>query len=70
MPGKFEGLDEALRVVRKGGFYIIDDLLPQPNWPPGHAEKVPLLLENLIANRQFTVSTLNWVTGLAIAVRN
>ena len=70
MPGKFDGLDEALRVVRAGGFYIIDDLLPQPNWPPGHAEKVPLLLEALAANHQFKLSIMHWATGLAIAVRN
>jgi predicted O-methyltransferase YrrM len=37
MPGKYEALEEALALVRPGGFYVIDDMLPQPNWPEGHA---------------------------------
>lgn len=32
-PGKFSHLDEALALLRPGGIYLIDDLLPQPNWP-------------------------------------
>ena len=27
--------------------YVIDDLLPQPNWPDGHAPKVPALIDDL-----------------------
>ncbi len=40
-PGKFSHLDEALSLLRAGGIYVIDDLLPQPNWPEGHAPKDP-----------------------------
>jgi predicted O-methyltransferase YrrM len=36
-PGKFSHLDAALALLRPGGIYVIDDLLPQPNWPEGHA---------------------------------
>jgi predicted O-methyltransferase YrrM len=36
-PGKFTDLDQALALLRIGGIYFIDDLLPQPNWPEGHA---------------------------------
>src|SRR3954468_11398805 len=45
MPGKYESLEQALAVLKPGGFYIVDDMLPQPNWPEGHAEKVPVLLD-------------------------
>jgi predicted O-methyltransferase YrrM len=69
MPGKFEGLDEALRVLRPGGFYIVDDLLPQPNWPEGHAAKVPDLLDTLRRRKDFVMSPMNWATGLAVAVK-
>jgi predicted O-methyltransferase YrrM len=48
MPSKYEGLQECLRVVKPGGFYVIDDMLPQ-NWPDGHADKVPVLI-NALAN--------------------
>ena len=44
MPGKYELLDEALELLRPGGIYVIDDMLPQENWPQGHASKVPQLL--------------------------
>jgi len=69
MPGKYEGLEDALAVVKLGGFYVIDDLLPQPNWPEGHAEKVPVLLEQLAANPSFEVLPLVWASGVVVAVR-
>src|SRR5688572_1675648 len=37
--GKYLLLDEVLEMVNKGGFYIVDDMLPQPNWPEGHHQK-------------------------------
>src|SRR6185295_9276234 len=46
-PGKFSHLDEALSLLRVGGIYLIDDLLPQPNWPEGHAPRVPALIADL-----------------------
>ena len=69
MPGKYEGLDLALAVVKVGGFYIIDDMLPQPNWPEGHADKVPILIEQLAANPSFEILPLVWASGVIVAVR-
>jgi predicted O-methyltransferase YrrM len=69
MPGKYESLDEALALVAPGGFYVIDDMLPQPNWPEGHAEKVPTLLYRLSANPQFHMAPLVWSSGVALLVR-
>jgi predicted O-methyltransferase YrrM len=69
MPGKYEALDDALAVVKSGGFYIIDDMLPQPNWPEGHAEKVPVLLDRLTADHRFVVAPLTWASGVVVAVR-
>jgi len=46
-PGKFTHLDRALSLLNRGGIYFIDDLLPQPNWPEGHAPRVPALIEDL-----------------------
>jgi predicted O-methyltransferase YrrM len=67
--GKFEGLDAALAVVKPGGFYIIDDLLPQPSWPEGHGEKVPPLIERLAAHAKFHIVPMSWGSGLIIAVK-
>ena len=38
-PGKYNALDETLAMLKIGGFYIVDDMLQQANWPDGHAEK-------------------------------
>lgn len=69
MPGKYEALGEALAVVKPGGFYIIDDMLPQPNWPDGHAEKVPILLDRLASDKRFAVAPMSWASGVLVAVR-
>jgi predicted O-methyltransferase YrrM len=69
MPGKYEGLDDALAVVKVGGFYIIDDMLPQPNWPDGHADKVPVLIARLAANPGFEILPMVWASGVVVAVR-
>ncbi len=69
MPGKYEGLDQALAVVKAGGFYVIDDMLPQPNWPAGHADKAPVLIEQLAAKPGFEVLPLVWASGVVVAVR-
>jgi len=69
MPGKYEALEEALAVVKPGGFYVIDDMLPQPNWPEGHAEKVPMLLDRLANDARFTMCPMEWASGVVVAVR-
>jgi predicted O-methyltransferase YrrM len=68
-PGKFSHLHEALALLRPGGIYLIDDLLPQSNWPEGHAPKVPVLIDSLEQRNDFTTVRLAWGSGLMIAVR-
>ena len=65
-PGKFEGLEETLALLRPGGFYLIDDLLPQPNWWDGHQASVDHLVENLLQRSDVVQTTLNWSTGLML----
>lgn len=69
MPGKYEALDDALKVVRVGGYYLIDDILPQPNWPEGHGARVPTLIEALSMRSDFVITPMAWATGLVLAVR-
>ena len=69
MPGKYEALDAALAVVKPGGFYVVDDLLPQVNWPEGHAAKVPVLIGKLAAREDFSIVPMAWASGVVIAVR-
>jgi predicted O-methyltransferase YrrM len=69
LQGKYEGLDLALAVVKPGGFYVFDYMLPQKNWPAGHAEKAQVLTERLAGQEDFTLVPMVWASGIIIAVR-
>ena len=69
IPGKYEALDEALALVKPGGFFIIDDMLPQPNWPEGHEAKAAALLDRLSREADFQISPLAWASGIVVLVR-
>lgn len=69
MPGKYDLFEEAFAIVKPGGFYIIDDMLPQPNWPDGHAERVSTFISQLEQRKDITLTKLNWSTGIIICVK-
>jgi predicted O-methyltransferase YrrM len=68
-PGKFFALEETLQLLNVGGFYIIDDLLPQKSWPEGHEEKVKKLIAYLESRSDLSIAKLNCSTGLIIATK-
>lgn len=68
-PGKFWHLDETLALLRPGGIYVVDDMLPQPNWPDGHAEKVDALIRDLESRAAFTSVKATWATGIMMLAR-
>jgi len=65
-PGKYEVLEETLQLIKPGGFYLIDDLLPQPNWPEGHGDNVDRLVKLMSGKKDFVQTTFNWSTGLML----
>lgn len=67
--GKYLLLEEVLAMVTPGGFYVIDDMLPQPNWPEGHDEKAIKLTQYLEARTDLTITKQDWATGIIIAVK-
>ena len=67
--GKYLVLDEALSMLNKGGLYIIDDMLPQPNWPEGHQEKAINLISYLEKRDDLLLTKQVWSTGITIAVK-
>ncbi|WP_162056178.1 O-methyltransferase [Pontibacter pamirensis] len=67
--GKYLLLDETLSMLNKGGLYIIDDMLPQPNWPEGHHEKAINLIERLEKREDFVLTKQVWATGIVVAVK-
>src|SRR5215510_12056218 len=68
-PGKFVGMELALAVLKVGGIYVIDDLLPQPNWPEDHAPKIPKLVESLVQRRDLVICPMSWSSGLLVGVK-
>ncbi|WP_276359190.1 class I SAM-dependent methyltransferase [Daejeonella sp. H1SJ63] len=67
--GKYLLLDEVLEMISKGGFYIVDDMLPQPNWPEGHQEKAINFVKYLENRSDLVVTKQHWATGIIIAVK-
>ena len=68
-PGKYNMLDETLALLKVGGLYIVDDMLPQPNWPEGHAEKAANLIRYFDSLDHVLLTKLNWSTGVIIITR-
>jgi len=69
IPGKYEGLEECLKVVKPGGVYVVDDMAPLPKWPKAHVERVSLLMNQLVGDDRFAIAPLDWATGVMVAVR-
>jgi predicted O-methyltransferase YrrM len=67
--GKFTHLDEAVALLKPGGLYVIDDMLPQTSWPDEHVNKVTRLLEELSERTDLLSTRLNWATGIVLAVQ-
>ena len=67
--GKYLLLDHVLSMLKKGGLYIIDDMLPQPNWPEGHQEKAINLVSLLEKRDDLSLTKQVWASGIIVAVK-
>jgi predicted O-methyltransferase YrrM len=68
-PGKYTDLDNALSLLKIGGLYVVDDMLPQPNWPEDHPPKVAALISLLDGRDDLRLARLDWSTGLMLGAR-
>ena len=68
-PGKYSDLSKTLYLLNTGGIYMVDDLLPQPNWPEGHQKKVNDFLTFMESQPQFITTQLTLSTGVLLAVK-
>ena len=72
-PGKFTHLDEALSLVDRGGFYVVDDLAHQPAntaLPEDHCLAVEALVKDLESRAGWErLSLLGWSCGVLVMVR-
>ena len=67
--GKQDLLDETLALLKRGGFYVIDDMLPMPGWGPDMPKKVPELVGRLERRQDLHITKLNWSTGLIVCAK-
>jgi predicted O-methyltransferase YrrM len=67
--GKYLLLDEVLAMLKPGALYVVDDMLPQPNWPEGHHEKALQFIARLEAREDLVITRMAWATGIIIAVK-
>jgi predicted O-methyltransferase YrrM len=67
--GKYTHLEEALQFLKSGGLYVIDDMLPQSNWPEGHELKVSALIAELEKRSDLSVIKISWASGVIIAAK-
>lgn len=67
--GKYTHLDEVLYILKSGGFYVVDDMLPQKNWLEGHELKAISLVSELERRHDLTITKLNWASGIIIATK-
>lgn len=63
IPGKFSLFPETLALLKPGGIYLIDDLLPQPTWPENHAPSVAALINQLENCSELRCTQLDWSLG-------
>lgn len=69
-PGKYSEISEILDLINLGGFYVVDDMKVQANWPAGHQENVDRLIEYLEKREDFSLTKLDWSTGVIIMTKN
>jgi hypothetical protein len=56
-------------LLKRGGLYVVDDMLPQTNWPEGHQTRVDDLVARLESHPDLVASRLAWASGLIVAAR-
>jgi predicted O-methyltransferase YrrM len=67
--GKYTHLEETLALLKPGGFYLVDDMLPQANWPDQHETRVAELITALKNRTDLVTTTINWASGLIIGTK-
>lgn len=67
-PGKYELLTETLNLLKPGGLYIVDDMLPQADWPEDHFPLAKGVIENLKKLSNVTSVGMHWSSGLILMV--
>jgi predicted O-methyltransferase YrrM len=69
IPGKYQAFEAAWRLLAVGGFYVVDDMSPEPDWPDDHVSRAAVLLDHLHTRPDCRLVQLDWSGGIVIAAR-
>ena len=67
--GKYNNIEKTLSLLKDGGIYIIDDMLPRDSWPEGHDEKANFLIQYLENRDDFLMTKMSWSSGLVVCTK-
>jgi demethylmenaquinone methyltransferase/2-methoxy-6-polyprenyl-1,4-benzoquinol methylase len=67
--GKWERLDLTLAAVGVGGRVLVDDMTPQPEWPPEQRVQQAAVCRSLVSDPRFTAVEMAWGGGVILAAR-
>ena len=67
--GKYTHFEEVIQVLKSGGLYVIDDMLPQSNWPDGHELKASALIRDLENRSNLGITKISCASGVIIAAK-
>jgi predicted O-methyltransferase YrrM len=67
--GKYQYLDETLRLLAVGGIYVIDHMLAQSCWDEEHRLRACRLISILEERQDIQLAKLNWSTGIVLAAK-
>jgi predicted O-methyltransferase YrrM len=68
-PGKYFRLAETLSLLKSGGIYIVDDMLPRKSWPAGHGDKANKLVLYLESRDDLLPTKISWSSGIIICTK-
>ncbi|MFD3621555.1 hypothetical protein ACFWWT_41435 [Streptomyces sp. NPDC058676] len=57
---------ETLAVLKPGGIYAVDDMLPQEDWPTDHYPLAAGMVDGLVSLDGVLSVGLTWSSGLAL----
>jgi len=62
--GKYNNIEKTLSLLKNGGIYLIDDMLPRDSWTKGHDEKVSFLIRYLESRDDLIITKMLWSSGI------
>ena len=67
--GKYHLLDQTICLLKPGGIYLVDDMLPMHGWGPDQPRRVAEQIAALEQREDLFITKFAWSTGLVMCVK-